>query len=226
VGIGTAIRHGLGRWEIPAAEAYRKRFINLDDLAITLASLSRPKRILEIGCGDGAFAQRLCEVYPEAEYLGIDVSPAPGRLFRGDPTRARFRSGLSSDLVSEGPQPFDLVAIVDVVHHVREPMRVPILADAAKLVAPGGLVAVKDWERGKGIPHLAAFISDRYITGDRAVRFPSREELRALLDAGLPGFEIACECRIPPRRNNVLYVLRGRVLGTDPSSAQQVPPLG
>jgi 2-polyprenyl-6-hydroxyphenyl methylase/3-demethylubiquinone-9 3-methyltransferase len=208
VGIGTAVRHRLGRWEIPAAEAYRNRFINLDDLATTLASLTSAKRILEIGCGDGAFGQRLCQVFPDAEYLGIDISPVAGRLYRGDPARAQFRSMLSSDLVAEGPPPFDLVAIVDVVHHVPEPLRVPILGDAVALLAPGGMIAVKDWERGTGLAHLAAFTADRYVTGDKNVRFPSREELRATVDAGLPGFEVVCETRIPPRRNNVLYAMR------------------
>jgi 2-polyprenyl-6-hydroxyphenyl methylase/3-demethylubiquinone-9 3-methyltransferase len=131
-----------------------------------------------------------------------------GRLYRGDPARAQFRSMLSSDLVAEGPPPFDLVAIVDVVHHVPEPLRVPILGDAVALLAPGGMIAVKDWERGTGLAHLAAFTADRYVTGDKNVRFPSREELRATVDAGLPGFEIVCETRIPPRRNNVLYAMR------------------
>jgi 2-polyprenyl-3-methyl-5-hydroxy-6-metoxy-1,4-benzoquinol methylase len=208
VGIGTAIRHRLGRWEIPAAEAYRNRFINLDDLATTLASLTTAKRILEIGCGDGAFGQRLCAAFPDAEYLGIDISPVAGRLFRGDRQRAQFRTMLSGDLVAEGPPPFDLVAIVDVLHHVPEPARVPILTDAAALVAPDGMIAVKDWERGRGLAHVAAFTADRYVTGDKNVRFPSREELRSVVDAGLPGFEIRCEARIPPRRNNVLYTLR------------------
>lgn len=208
MGIGTTIRHRLGRWEIPAADAYRSRFINLDDLADTLASLTGPKRILEIGCGDGSFAERLCAVFPDAEYLGIDISPAPGRLFRGDRSRATFRGVLSADLIAEGPAPFDLVAIVDVVHHVPERMRVPILRDAATLTAPDGMVAVKDWERGRGLAHVMAYTADRYVSGDKTVRFPSREELRTTIDEGLPGFEVACEARIPPRRNNVLYALR------------------
>lgn len=207
MGIGTAVRHRLGRFEIPAAEAYRNRFINLDDLATTVASLAQPKRILEIGCGDGAFGERLCRVYPDAEYLGIDISPHVGRLFRGDRGRAEFRTMLSSDLVAEDPEPFDLVAIVDVLHHVPEQLRRSILVDAGTLTAPDGTIAVKDWERGRGLAHLMAYAADRYVTGDK-VRFPSRDELRELIDAGLPGFSAVCEARIPPRRNNVLYLLR------------------
>ncbi|SDC74874.1 class I SAM-dependent methyltransferase [Actinokineospora iranica] len=208
MGIGPTIRHKLGRFEIPAAEAYRNRFINLDDLATTLASALPAKRILEIGCGDGSFGQRLCEAYPEAEYVGIDVAPDPGRLFRGDTSRATFRSIPSSELVAERPQLFDLVCIVDVVHHLPESLRVPVLNDAVALSTEDGVIAVKDWERGAGIAHAMAFAADRYVTGDKTVRFPSREELRGYLAAGLPGYDIALEARIPPRRNNVLYVMR------------------
>lgn len=208
MGIGPQVRHRLGRFEIPAAEAYRNRFINLDDLATTLASLTAAKRILEIGCGDGALAQRLCGVFPAAEYLGIDVADRPGRLFRGDANRAVFRSVSSADLLAENPDRFDLVVIVDVVHHIPARLRAPVLADAARLVTPDGMVAVKDWERGNGIAHLMAYTADRYVTGDPNVRFPSRAELRDLIDTALPGFDVVCEARIPPRRNNVLYALR------------------
>lgn len=208
MGFGSAVRHRLGRFEIPAADAYRNRFIDLDSLATTLASLTTAKRILEIGSGDGTFGQRLVKAFPDATYVGIDVAPNPGRLYRGDPARATFRSITSSDFIAENPEPFDLVTIVDVVHHVPEELRVPILTDAAKLTAPGGMVAVKDWERGKGIAHLMAYTADRYVSGDKTVRFPARDELQAMIADGLPEFSVVCEARIPPRRNNVLYALR------------------
>jgi 2-polyprenyl-6-hydroxyphenyl methylase/3-demethylubiquinone-9 3-methyltransferase len=201
------VRHRLGRWEIPAAEAYRNRFINLDDLAVTIASLTPAKRILEIGCGDGALGQRLCAVYPDAEYVGIDIAPTAGRLFHGDRDRATFRSIPSAELVAEQPQPFDLVCIVDVVHHLPEELRVPVLRDAAALTSADGVIAVKDWERGRGLAHVLAFTADRYVTGDKTVRFASYDELHGYVDEALTGFEVVCEARIPPRRNNVLWML-------------------
>jgi len=153
----------LGHWEIPAVRMYRSRFINIDDLGRTIASITNAKRILEIGCGDGAVAEVLCREFPAASYLGIDVAPTPGRLFRGDLARAEFRSIRSADLLAEEPEPFDLVVIVDVVHHVPEDQRAALLGDAAALVAPGGTVVVKEWERGSGLAHLAAYTADRYV---------------------------------------------------------------
>jgi 2-polyprenyl-6-hydroxyphenyl methylase/3-demethylubiquinone-9 3-methyltransferase len=208
VGIGPMIRHRLGSWEVPASEFYRNRFINLDDLAATVASLVVPKRILEIGCGEGAFGQRLCDVFPDAEYLGIDIVDTVGRLFIGDRGRATFRRMTSGELVAERPNPFDLVCLVDVVHHLPEDLRVPILADAAMLTSNDGAIAVKEWERGQGLAHVLAFAADRYVSGDATVRFADSDELRRYLAAGLPGFEITCQARIPPRRNNLLYLMR------------------
>lgn len=208
MGIGSAVRRRLGRFEIPASEAYRNRFIDLDSLATTLASLTGAKRILEIGSGDGSFGERLVKVFPDATYVGIDVAATPGRFYREDPARATFRSITSSDFLAEHPEPFDLVTIVDVVHHVPEELRIPILTDAAKLTAPGGMVAVKEWERGKGLAHVMAYTADRYVSGDKTVRFADRDELRQMIETGLPDFRVVCESRIPPRRNNVLYALR------------------
>lgn len=210
MGLGAAVRHRLGRFEIPAAEAYRAVTVNLDDLAATIASLGPVKRILEIGCGEGSMGERLTTVFPDADYLGIDLIPHVGRLYRGDPTRATFRTLLSSDLLAAKPDPFDLVVVVDVLHHVPDGDRAALLADAAALTAPGGLVAVKDWERGHTLSDLIVYIACRHIAGDPNTRFMRAQEFRELVRSGLPGFEQAVAARIPPRRNNLLIAMRRR----------------
>jgi 2-polyprenyl-6-hydroxyphenyl methylase/3-demethylubiquinone-9 3-methyltransferase len=78
------------------------------------------------------------------------------------------------------------------------------------LVAPGGLLAVKEWERRPNAFHALAYGSDRYVSGDRGVSFLDRDELVALLDTAAPGLARVCEARIPPRRNNLLVALRAR----------------
>jgi 2-polyprenyl-6-hydroxyphenyl methylase/3-demethylubiquinone-9 3-methyltransferase len=209
MGLGGAVRRRLGRWEIPAADLYRSRFISLEDLASTLASLGPVKRIMEIGAGDGTFGQRICAVFPEADYVGIDIADNPGRLFQGNRERAKFFSMPTHDYLAANPgETFDLVVIVDVLHHVPEQIRIPLLRDAATLTAPGGMIAIKDWERGRGLWHLVAYSADRYLSGDKDVRFPSLDELHGFVAEGLPDFSITLEARIPPRRNNVLWTLR------------------
>ncbi|GAA2130132.1 hypothetical protein GCM10009760_02250 [Kitasatospora kazusensis] len=208
MGFTTAVRRRLGKYEVPAAELYRSVFIDLDDMATTLLSLSRPKRILEIGCGDGAVAERLVGALPDAEYVGIDVMAEPGRLFRGDRARAEFRSVYSHDLRAEGPALFDLVLVVDVLHHVPPAHRDALLHDAEAMLAPGGTLIVKEWERRQDLAHLMAYTSDRYVSGDKNVDFADREQLHAIVSRALPDFSVVCETRVPPKRNNILLALR------------------
>jgi 2-polyprenyl-3-methyl-5-hydroxy-6-metoxy-1,4-benzoquinol methylase len=208
MGIGTAVRHRLGPFEAIASELYRGRFIDLDALVTTIVSLGDAERIVEIGCGEGAVATRLLAELPAAHYVGVDPAAEPGRMFVGDRERAEFRRILSSDLVAEHSVPFDLALMVDVVHHLPEPLRVPTLRDLASLCRPGGVIVVKDWERTATPWHWACHAADRYITGDANVRYPSRGELWQTLRGAIPDGELICEARIPPRRNNILIALR------------------
>ncbi|MFZ0042174.1 MAG: methyltransferase [Solirubrobacteraceae bacterium] len=207
-GLGTTVRRRLGPLEPLVSEAYRSRFINLDDFTATVASIVSPQRILEIGCGDGSVADRMCRQFPEARYLGVDIAPKPGRLFTGDRGRAEFHSQSSSELIAGNPSPFDLVLLVDVFHHLPERLRLPTLRDLDALCAHDGIIIVKDWERAPTIGHLACYISDRYISGDQNVHYDDRSELTRAISDGIPHGELICEARIPPRRNNIMFALR------------------
>jgi SAM-dependent methyltransferase len=209
MGLGYAVRSRLGRFEPAVSELYRSAFIDLDSLAATVASLApEATRGAEIGCGDGSMARALLDRMPSLDYTGIDVSDHPGRLFAGDRSRVRFLSQLSSELVATEAGTFDVVLVVDVIHHVAEGERLSLLQDAAALLRPGGLLLFKDWERGRGLAHLLAYGSDRYVSGDTTVRFMPLDELGELTAKAMPDFDLVVECRIPPRKNNVLFALR------------------
>lgn len=208
MGIGTWVRRRLGPLEIPATDAYRRAFIDIGSLAHDLAEVAPAKRILEVGCGDGSLAQRLSQTYPDASYLGIDIAPTAGRLYRGKPGWAEFRVVTVQELLAERPEPFDLVLLVDVIHHVDTGLRPEVLRAAADLVRPGGYLAIKEIERTRGPYYRLVYVADRYITGDR-VRFHTLPELRTMM-AGTRqwGFGEAVESRVRPARLNVLYVAR------------------
>src|SRR5438067_8937129 len=146
--VGSAVRRMLGRFEPAAIGLYRGRFIDLDCLAATVASVApRATRILEIGCGDGALAAALRRALPHAGLLGLDPgTPTPGRMYDGDPHGVEFRPITTAQLIDERPDPFDLVVLCDVLHHVAEHEREQLLRDAATLTRPTGTVAVKEWE--------------------------------------------------------------------------------
>ena len=208
MGMGTYVRHRLGRFEIPAANLYRSVFINLHSLADQIAEVAPAKRILEVGCGDGSLAQQLSNVYPDANYLGIDVAPTAGRLYRGDPDWAEFRTVSVQELVAEDPEPYDLVLLVDVIHHVAVPIRDEVLSCSAALVREGGHLMVKEFERNRGPYYRLTYAADRYITGDKGVRFLTLPELRVMVDnTRRMGFAPPRGCRVRPAHNNVLLDL-------------------
>ena len=207
--IGTAVRARLGRFETPAAEAYRSLFIDLEGLVSELASrVPAPRRVLEIGCGDGSTAEQLHRVYPTADYVGIDVAPEPGRRFGGDPQRAWFASMTSAQLREGQPDPFDLIVIVDVLHHIPAELdRHGVLADAAAMAGSGATIVIKEWASDGGPAHGLAWFADRYISGDRTVRFGTTPYLRELATAALPGWFHTWSGWVRPWRNNVLFAL-------------------
>ncbi len=166
--LGPAVRQRLGRFEEPAAEAYRRPFINLDDLGDSLGRIPGVDTILEVGAGEGAVASRLTRVFPTATYLGIDIIDNPGRLFRGDQDRAEFASTEVHRL--DADRLFDLVVLVDVLHHVPLAERHQVLADAHAHVKPGGHLVVKEWERSRSAGQAAWYVVDRLVGGDPNVR--------------------------------------------------------
>lgn len=208
--LGTTVRRALGRFEPVAVRTYRDAFIDLDSLAVTIGSVApRARRVLEIGCGDGAMATALRRALPDIELLGIDPgTPLPGRMFEGDPAGIEFRPVTTTELLADEPAPFDLVVVVDVLHHVAESMREQVLREAASLTAPGGTVAVKEWERRGGIGTAMAYCADRCVSGDASVRFMPQSELDGLVARAMPGWERTCEARVPPRRANLLLTMR------------------
>jgi len=129
-------------------------------------------------------------------------------MFGGDRRLVTFETSSTSDLIARAETPFDLVSLVDVLHHVADNQRQKVLEDAASLTAPGGTLIVKEWELRDGLANRAAFTADRYVSGDTTVRFMPRDETQALVDNALRGWQRICEARIPPRRANLFLAYR------------------
>lgn len=203
--IGRSVRARLGRYEAPISDFYRGRFIDLDACARSLAGLVQASSILEVGCGDGQMASRLVVAFPGARYAGIDVAPEVGHLFEGNAGTATFHSIDSRSYLRKTDRRFDLALVVDVLHHVPPNARDALLDDLRELTTPGGHYVLKDWVRSRSIAHLAAWSSDRLITGDRVAYF-AEGELESLVPARFPGDRLVGAVRVPPRRNNLMLV--------------------
>lgn len=203
--IGPAIRRAFGPLEPALANAYRRAFFDIRKFARLVEQCS-PDRILEVGCGEGAIAQAVTASVRGAHYVGIDISPRAGRLFHGDRSRVEFRVTAVEPFVAQHSGAFDVVLMCDVLHHVPPALRPQFLDAAASAVRPGGVLLLKEWERRPNALHLAVWFSDRVITGD-SIRFETAESLRSLLARTLPGFSPFSEHRLPPWRNNIVFLL-------------------
>lgn len=206
--IGRTVRRAFGPYEHRVAELYRGMFIDLEDLADCIRDWASPTAILEVGCGEGALAERLARDFPQASYTGIDIIPHLGRLYHGPVSdRVRFRRITAEDLAEAEPGAYDLVVINDVLHHVPAPARNSLMAAARKLLAPGGRLVFKDWLRKPTPIHAAVYVADVHIGGDRDVSYMPMATQREMIAAAFGEGAILGERPIRPWRQNWAFLV-------------------
>jgi SAM-dependent methyltransferase len=148
-----AVAHNVGDGDFVAAGAQIRR--NLIDHA----GLSPGDRVLDIGCGAGRVAEQLSPILAEAGgYLGFDISRAGiqacRRRFAGRPHMAFEHldvrngeynpSGKVAELEAVFPArnaSLDLAFATSVFTHMRLPAVRRYLAEAARVLKPGGRLA-------------------------------------------------------------------------------------
>ena len=119
-------------------------------LDLALADVPAPLRALDLGTGTGVVAIALAERYPEAEIVGIDLSPGMiDQARRKVPPdlagRVRFEVGDASALgCADGD--FELVVLSNMI---------PFFGELARVVAPGGTL-VLSFSKGSDTPIYVA----------------------------------------------------------------------
>jgi SAM-dependent methyltransferase len=120
------------------AQEYRRR------LAVWLLERrSSPKRLLDIGCGNGEFLATAAARWPGAELLGLELSDAAVAAARRKVPAARLRV---CDLLGEAAPTEDEAGWAthavcsEVLEHVDDPVR--LLRTARQWIAPGGRLVI------------------------------------------------------------------------------------
>lgn len=137
--IRDAVRRDYGR----LAQDYEHRWRTFNAavrdwvLARWPDGLAAGARVLDVGCGTGAFLAAVAARYPALELIGLDLTPtllavarrtAPGaRLVEGDAESPPFIE-----------HEFDVVCSLNVLHHLRDPQR--HIGVVARLCRPGGTI--------------------------------------------------------------------------------------
>lgn len=141
-----------------------------------LAPLTGDERVLDVGCGTGAFAYAIAPLVREVvgvdrstEYLAAARKDAPDgcSFVEGDATALSFPYG-----------GFDLVGCLRVLHHVPRPELV--ISELARVTRPGGRILVAD--------QLGDVDPLRSLELDRVERARDPSHTRLLPDADIRGF--------------------------------------
>lgn len=151
-----------------------------------LADAATP--VLDVGCGEGELACHL----PRRAWVGADASPtmlagAPEPHVHADATALPFKDGS-----------FGGVALLYVLHHLPDPR--PALADAHRVLRPGGMLAVAAPSR-HGSPELAHLVRSRPLTFDAemAARLIAERFVEVDVDAWEPRAPNPADARVRPR---------------------------
>ena len=150
----------------------------LGEVRAAVAGLAAP-RLLDLGCGTGALAERVLGVAPGAHLTCVDLSPR-----MAEAARARL-AGRAEVLLGDAERlpfhdaGFDAAWCNDSFHHYPDPERAAF--QAWRVLAPGGALVIGDaWQ-----PAPARAVMNAWLPRSREgnVRIYSEAELRDILGA-------------------------------------------
>lgn len=119
--------------------------------------LPNPANILDLGCGNGEFARQLAKRGQTGAYLGLDNSSELLKIaqqnFEGSTLKDIQIQFQQADLAASGwdsglaDQKFGVICAFAVFHHIPgESLRMRILTQLAKRLAPGGIFIHSEWQ--------------------------------------------------------------------------------
>lgn len=144
---GEHIHHGY--W-IRGNETKETAQLQLIEHLAQVAGIQPRAKILDVGCGFGASSIYLARHY-EAEATGITISPVQVEMAN----KAAAAAGVNASFLLMDAEamnfdkPFDVIWSVESITHYRD---IPnFFASAAKLLKPGGTLAITDWFKRKDL---------------------------------------------------------------------------
>jgi len=158
----------------PIERAYANiRFSILRPKLLSVMDLLLPDegRILDVGCGFGLFASYFGQMQPRRRIHGVDpnarriglarhVAEAVGLAAQGG---FSFHVGDVRDAALVGP--FEGIYVLDVMHHIPEADQLPVLERLRDLLAPGGVLVIKDITTEPHYQLLFTKLLDRLMVG-------------------------------------------------------------
>ncbi|PPT05133.1 SAM-dependent methyltransferase [Geitlerinema sp. FC II] len=129
---------------------------------------SQPQRILDLGCGTGSTTLMLKQVFPEAEVIGLDLSPQMLVVAAYKAARAGLDIAWKHGLAERTRFPdasFDVVSVSLLFHELPPEISQQVLQECFRLLTTGGEVVVLDGNQAtlRQTPWLMEVFEEPYI---------------------------------------------------------------
>jgi len=172
---------------------------------IRQAGIRPGQKVLDLGCGTATLTIQIKQAYPEAEVIGLDGDPRVLEIARAKAARAGVSITLDEGLSSNMPYAdasIDRVVSSLLFHHLSTENKLATMAEAHRVLRPGGEMHVADFGRQRGLwSRLISTITARLEqAGDNYAG-----QLPTFLHQA--GFEHARETRHYPTFFGTLYLL-------------------
>jgi ubiquinone/menaquinone biosynthesis C-methylase UbiE len=170
-----------------------------------LAQIKAGDRVLDVGCGSGRLTLAAQEwAGPDGQAVGLDPAQEMIQVARRNAERAHSTAKFEVGVVESLPFPdgsFDVVLNRLMLHHLPWDLKQRGLAEMRRVLKPGGVCLVVDFEPPKS--GLLRLIVEKAMTPMANVDV--REYVPLLAEAGFTGIETG------PTSSKLLSYVRGRV---------------
>ena len=157
----------LGRWRSVAFYERLMRAFSLDDLPGRIAediACGPGARILDLGCGPGSLERAILAREARARPIGVDPDLSMLRHAGGQTTAGAVWIAALAQRLPFADETFDAVAATLLLHHLTPDEKRRALAEARRVLRPGGGLWVTDWTAPRGAA-AAGFWIVRLVDG-------------------------------------------------------------
>ncbi len=199
----------LGRWEYRWAAGKLANDPAFPSVGSRIQDLA-PKRMLDVGCGEGYLLAYVRAIAPEIELVGLDYDEkrlAVARLALGSQPGVELVAGDVRD--AQLPQA-DVVTCLDVLHYLDDDAQDAVLARLAAAIRPGGRLLIRDGEAGLGLRSWLTLWSERiavFLGRHRGTMVNLRTRSATITALEAQGLSVQTEdCREGTVLSNVLFI--------------------